>query len=200
MPHSKDAASAILAPHMEALGGLFSAAWRQWEEFGEKVPDLRMQCCARTRASMVHDFAVSAARVAFGDKAPAVTLHDTHRVLLLDFDSQLSLRLNKFQDGTHLMGGIHTHQRQAFAAQEPLTGMPESTNLVLGYTVNADGTDIVATAITCSTRTRTNWVLEIGEPGETILFASPPLGPDPVGPSLTSALQPREEAERSNSE
>lgn len=50
MPHSEDEAKAILAPHMEKLGQLFPAAWERWEEFGEKLPEARLQIGPRSRA------------------------------------------------------------------------------------------------------------------------------------------------------
>jgi hypothetical protein len=194
MPHSQDAAEAILAPHMEALGALFPAAWDQWEKFGVAAPEQRMQCCVRTRASMISNFAATAARTTFDGMAPAVALYDGHKFLLIEFDSQLCVRLNKFLSGTRHMSGINTLQRQAFAGQEPLTGMPESTNLVLGYEVNPDGTQIASMAVSCSTHGKLNWEIEIPLPGQAVVLEQPTPDSGPSAPRLTSAWRKREEA------
>lgn len=194
MPHSKHAAEVILTPHMDALGTLFPIAWDQWEEFGVKMPALRMQCCPRTRASMVSNFAATAARATFDGMAPTVALHDGHKFLLIEFDSQLCVRLNKFLSGTRHMSGISTLQRQAFGAQEPLTGMPESTNLVLGYEVNPDGTQIASMAVSCSTYGKLNWEIEIPLPGQAVVVEQPTSDSGPSAPSLTSTWREREEA------
>lgn len=195
MPHSKDAAEDILAPHMEMLGALYPAAWRQWEEMGENMPGARIQFCKRTRATVIYDFASMAARTNFEAMGPDVTLHDAYGFLLVGFNSELYLRLKKFRDGTRRTSGIKTRQQKLFAAQEPLTGMPESTNLVLGYTVNGDGTEISSTAITCSTHGRLNWEIEIPLPGQAVVMEQPSWAPDPSEPQISSTLQDREEAE-----
>jgi hypothetical protein len=194
VPHSKDAAEAVLAAHMDALGTLFPTAWDQWEAFGEALPEQRMQCCVRTRASMISNFAATTARTVFEGKAPAVALHDGRKFLLIEFDSQLCVRLNKFLSGTRHMGGISTRQRQAFAAQEPLTGLPESTNLVLGYEVNRDGTQIASMAISCSTHGRLNWEIDVPLPGQAVVLAPPMPDSAPSAPTLISTRREREEA------
>jgi hypothetical protein len=189
MTHSKEAAEAILTPHLDTLGELFPAAWRQWEEMGEEAPGARMQFCRRTRATVLHNFASMTARASFDGMAPDVTLHDAHGFLLLGFDSQLYLRLKKFRGSTRRTSGIRTRQQQLFASQEPLIGMPESTNLVLGYSVNGDGTELASTAITCTEEGRLHWEIEIPLPGQALVIEQAAWGPDPSAPWLSSALQ-----------
>jgi hypothetical protein len=185
--HSREDAEDILGPHLEDLGIIFPAAWNGWESLGEKAPELRMLCGKRSRASLVSDFAVDKAGSVFAGRSPSVILRDGRKFLLLEFDSQLCVRLNKFRSGTRQMGGIHTRQRQAFAAQEPLTGMPESTNLVLGYDLNADETEIASVAITCSTNNSLNWEIDVPLPGETIAIDTHAPRPDVPSPQITSA-------------
>ena len=180
---------------MEALGDLFPAAWRQWEAFGEKMPELRMKCCKRTRASMVSNFAVEEARIVFADMSPTAILHEARRFLLVEFDSQLCLRLKKFQEGTRRTSGINTRQRKAFAAQEPLTGMPEATNLVLGYEVDQDGTEIISTAITCKTLGKLHWEIPIALPGQAVPLEPRDRQTEIMEPEITSTRLDREEAQ-----
>jgi hypothetical protein len=197
MPHSREAAEEILEPYMEALGGVFPAAWGRWEDFGESMPDLRMVCCKRTRASMISNLAVTEARAIFADKTPSVALHDRRKFLLVEFESQLCLRLNKFRDGSRETSGISTYQRRAFEAQEPLTGMPEATNLVMGYELNGDETELACAAITCRTNGRLNWEIEVPLPGGTVAFNVPAAGPDVPRPQITSARQDHKKVEES---
>jgi hypothetical protein len=197
MSHSREAAEMILDPYMDLLGGVFPAAWGRWEDFGETMPDLRLICCKRTRASMISDLAVTEARTVFAGKSPAVALHDGRKFLLIEIDSQLCLRLNKFRDGSRETSGISTYQRRAFDAQEPLTGMPEATNLVLGYELNGDETEMACAAITCRTDGRLNWEIEVPLPGETVAFNAPAPGPDVPRPQITSARLDRKKVEES---
>ena len=109
------------------------------------------------------------------------------------------MRLKKFRGATLQTCGIPTRQRRLFADQQPLTGFPESTNLVLGYTVNDFGTGIDRMAITCSTRATLNWVLDVPFPGEgtVIDYPQPQIGP--VEPSIRSTQPNREDASKSAS-
>jgi hypothetical protein len=191
MPHAQDTTEEILAPHMEALGGLFPAAWERWERFGEEMPDLRVVCCKRTRASMISNFAVTEARTAFASQSPSILLHDLRKFLLIEFDSQLCLRLKKFRAGGRQTSGIHTRQKRAFEAQEPLTGMPETTNLVLGYDLNAEETDIAAAAITCRTNGKLHWEIEVPLPGEIVPIEASTPRPDIPSPQITSTRTAR---------
>jgi hypothetical protein len=126
-----------------------------------------------------------------------VVLHDQRKFLLIEIDGQLCVRLNKFRDGGRETGGIHTQQRQAFDAQQPLTGMPEATNLVLGYELNADQTDIACTAITCRTHGKLNWEIPVPLPGEMIVLETPAPAVDVPRPQIASARQDQEKAEES---
>lgn len=199
--HSRDSAEAILGPHLPRLATLFPEAWDRWVQFGIDYPEYRIQFCKRTRATMLHDSAAAAARREFDGKGPDVTLHEAFGFLLIGFDSQLYVRLKKFRDTTRLQtSGIPTGQQQAFAAQEPLTGMPECTNLVLGYAPNSLGTELAQMAITCSTKGRLNWVLDVPIPesggGAVVVTPAPDRGPQ--GPSLTSTIRKKEKEDEGN--
>lgn len=197
MHHSRDAAEQILQPHLPALARVFPEAWNRWVQFGEDYPDYRVQLCKRTRATMVHDTAAAAARREFGGMAPNVTLHESCGFLLIDFDSQLYMRLKKYRDANGLRtSGIPTGQQQAFEAQEALTGMPKCTNIVLGYVPNALGTQLAYTAITCSTKGRMNWILDVPIPdvgGGDVISTPPAPYLEPQGPSLTSTIRKEKE-------
>lgn len=165
MTHSKEEAEDILRPYLVSLGSIFPRAWQSWDQLGEAAPGLRLQLGKRSRASMIHDFATAVAYEVFDGCGPAVVLDDKPGFLLMTFDSKLYVRLKKYKDGSLQTCGIPTIQRSLFFDQEPiqptLTGWEDTTNLVLGYRPNAESTAVGSTMISCATRKRAHWTIEL---------------------------------------
>ena len=196
MPHSEDAAGAILRPHMDKLGGIFPSAWDRWEEFGESAPELRMQICPRTRASMLNNFAAKAAEAAFADMGPEVVLTDQPGFLLMIFESELHVRLKKYRGRTCRTSGILTGQRKLYEGQQPLRGFPRATNCVHGYVLKPDVSGYSETAIKCSTGKTLHWKLNVPliEQG-TVLEHRPAPTADVAEPGISSTLKDDDRAE-----
>jgi hypothetical protein len=195
MPHSKAEAEAVLAPYMDQLGQIFPAAWDMWEEFGEKMPQARLQISKRSRASMLNDFAASAAEEVLG--GTEVVLTDQPGFLLMIFDSKLHVRLKKYRSRTCQTSGIATTQREMFEMQQPtLTGFPEASNCVLGYVLKQDASGYLETPIKCSTGKALHWKLDVPliERGKVVEHLPAHTG-DVVEPGISSTLRDDERTE-----
>ena len=195
MPHSEAEAEAILSPYMDQLGKVFPAAWDTWEEFGEKMPQARLQVSKRSRASMLNDFGASAAEEIFRDTD--VVLTDQPGFLLMTFDSKLNVRLKKYRGRTCRTSGIATTQREMFEMQQPtLTGFPEASNCILGYVLKQDASGYLETPITCSTGKVQHW--KIGVPlvdASQTVEELPTRSKDVVEPGISSTLTDDERTE-----
>jgi hypothetical protein len=196
MPHSKQNADEILAPHMDRLGKVFPTAWERWEQYGEAAPELRLQTCPRSQASLLSNFATYSAEELFADMAPEVVLTHQPGFLLMIFQSKLHVRLKKFRGaGSYLTSGIPTTQHDLFEMQQPtITGFPEASNCVHGYVLKADNSYFRETTIRCSTGKRLHWTIEVPllEKGEVIEHrpaqALPAQDRDIVSPGLSSTI------------
>lgn len=161
VPHSEDEAKEILEPYMDGLGRVFPIAWDEWERLGEKAPELRMQMCPRTRATVLSNFATTAAEVIFADMGSNVLLTSRPGFLLMVFESKLHVRLKKYRDRSYRTSGIPTTQSKMFEWQQPLTGFPQGSNCVHGYVLKKDASGFSETAIKCSTGKAVHWSLDV---------------------------------------
>lgn len=161
MPHSKAEAEKLLDPYMERFGRIFPTAWERWERFGESTPDLRLQVCPRTRASMLNNFGAHAAEEIFADMGPEIVLTDQPGFLLVIVESKLHVRLKKYRGRTCQTSGIPTDQRKLFENQKPLIGFPEASNCVHGYVLKQDASGFSETAIKCSTGKVLHWKFDV---------------------------------------
>jgi hypothetical protein len=196
MPHSRQAAEEILDPHMGALSEVFPRAWDSWEQFGAAAPELRLQVCTRTRATMLNNFAAHAAEDVFAG-TPGVVLTDQPKFLLIVFDSELHVRLKKYRGRSCQTSGIPTKQRKLFETQQPLTNFPDATNCVHGYVLKPDASGFAETAITCKTGTHLHWKIDIplgGEGGVLLDRPETPSGPLPE-PGISSTIEDQDQAE-----
>jgi hypothetical protein len=189
MPHSEEEAKAILDPYMDQLGRIFPTAWEKWEAYGEAAPELRLDTCPRTKASMLNNFAAKAAEAVFADRGPEVVLTTKPRFLLMVFHSELHLRLKKYRGSTLRTSGIETGQQQMFEAQQPLPGMPEATNLVHGYVLKNDGSGIAETAIRCATGKVVHWKINVPLLGEAVVLDHKKAATsEPAEPGISSKI------------
>ncbi len=194
MPHSEDEAKAILDPYMDPLGRIFPVAWSKWEEFGEKMPEVRLTVSRRSRASLLNDFGATAAEEIFRDTN--VVLTDQPGFLLMIFDSKLHVRLKKYRGRTCQTSSIPTDQSELYNAQQPLIGFPEASNCVHGYVLKADASGFAETAIKCSTDKKLHWKINVPQVSEgKAVEQLPARGADVVEPGISSTLTDDERTE-----
>lgn len=193
MPHSEDIAAQMLDPYMEMFGRIFPTAWERWERFGEMTPDLRLQACPRTRASMLNNFAAHAAEEIFDGMGPEIVLTDLPGFLLIIVDSKLHVRLKKYRDRNGQTSGIPTGQREIFESQQPIIGFPDASNCVHGYVLKPDASGVSETMITCKTKKVMHWSIDVpmieGDSAEiTELHAARPGGGEAAEPGISSTM------------
>lgn len=125
----------------------FAEAWQRW---GGLPAEARKDFSARSRASIVYDFAATHALKEF-DGVGSVAIVDQRNnggYLSLVFDDMVVVRFKKFRDEGFGTCGIATIQQQRFAVQEPpLQGFPTLGNLVVGYLLDELETSISTLAI-----------------------------------------------------
>ncbi|HEX4730493.1 MAG TPA: hypothetical protein VH299_04455 [Solirubrobacterales bacterium] len=161
MPHSEDVATQLLDPYLDMFGRIFPTAWESWERFGEMTPDLRLQVCPRTRATMLNNFAAHAAEEIFEGMGPEIVLTDQPGFLLIIVDSKLHVRLKKYRSRKGQTSGIPTDQRELFESQQPLIGFPDASNCVHGYILKRDVSGFAETMITCKTKKVMHWSIDV---------------------------------------
>lgn len=162
MPHSEAEADQILEPYKRLFGQIFPVAWEGWERFGESNPDLRLMVNATTRANMLNNFGASAAQEIFADLGPEIVLTDRPGFLLIIVESKLHVRLKKYRGRTCQTSGIPTKQQQEFELQQPtISGFPEASNCVLGYNLKSDASYFAETSISCKTKKRLHWKIDV---------------------------------------
>jgi hypothetical protein len=197
MPHSQPAAEDLLNPHIDKWAEIYPRAWKSWERFGESIPDLRMQICPRTRATMLNNFAVHAAEELFADMGPEIVLTDQPGFLLIVVNSELHVRLKKYRGRSNSTSGIPTEQRKMFETQQPILGFPEASNCVHGYMLKPDASGFVASAITCKTGKELHWRIDVplGSQGQggIVVERPAPSAPTPE-PGISSTILDPERA------
>lgn len=150
--------------HKTHFRNCFGEAWQRWEDLPAEA---RKDLCARSRASIVYDFAATHAVKEF-DGVAGVTVvdqRDSGGYLSLVFDDTVVVRFKKFRDEGFSTCGIATQQQQRFAVQEPpLLGFPTTGNLVVGYLLDDLEASISTLAIACSIDGELQWSIDITEP------------------------------------
>ncbi|MDQ5820151.1 MAG: hypothetical protein M3540_01785 [Actinomycetota bacterium] len=181
---SQERAAAILEPYLDAIGGCLWRAWDSWKETG-----LPVTVGARSRASLVYDYAADEARQTLpGIEGLRVT--EVRRFILVCVEDKLLLRYKKFR-GNLRTSGIPTHQQLAFANQQlTIPGMPDVTKLVAGYLLDPFQEQIARVAITCSIGKRLIWHLDIPRP-ESGTGVVATLQPQPTAPRETAVRSTR---------
>lgn len=195
---SVDEAQRILGEeHKERFRSCFAEAWRRWSDLTAKD---RKDLCARSRASIIYDFAATQAVEEFEGVAgvAVVDQRDNGGYLSLVFDDTVVVRLKKFRDDGFGTCGIATEQQQRFAIQEPpLLGFPTIGNLVVGYLLDELEASISTLAIACSIDGELQWSVDITEPdaGRGNL-PRPMRDGGPSGPKIRSTSDEQGDAEQ----
>lgn len=160
--HTQDEVDQTIgAENKKLLFICYQKAWQRWE--GLPARD-RIDFSARSRASIIHDYAAIHAIKEF-DGVPGVKIVDQREnsgYLAVIFDDVLVLRFKKFRDDGLGTCSIETQKQQQFAWQEPpLPGIPTATNLVVGYLLNTLETEISTVALTCNIGQKSLWAIVI---------------------------------------
>ena len=152
---TKEAAQSLLNPHLEVLAASMRDAIDRYHlERGREGP-----VSARTRACLINDFASESAERDL-DGRPGVELIRTEdETLIMIFDGRAIVRIKKLNSDLQI-SYIPTGQARLWAAQEPLDGFPEATNLVAGYTLDDLG-QLDRLLLVCSKNGRRLWVLDL---------------------------------------
>lgn len=183
--------------HKARFRNCFGEAWRRWAELSAEV---RKDLCARSRASIIYDFAATHAVKEFDGVAGVATVdkRDNGGYLSLVFADTVVVRLKKFRDENFGTCGIATRQQQRFAIQEPpLLGFPTAGNLVVGYLLDELESSISTLAIACSMDGELQWSIGIAEPDEGRGGLPRPVRDDgPSGPTVRVASDERRDAEQ----
>lgn len=96
------------------------------------------------------------------DGRPGVTLiRKDDETLIMIFEDRAVVRLKKLNSDLKI-SYIPTEQAKSWAAQEPIDGFPEATNLVAGYTLDEFG-DLERLLLVCSKHNRRMWVLDLDD-------------------------------------
>ncbi len=183
--------------HKARFSNCFREAWRRWAALPAEA---RKDLCARSRASIIYDFAATHAVKEFDGVAGVATVdqRDSGGYLSLVFDDTVVVRLKKFRDEGLGTCGIATQQQQRFAIQEPpLLGFPTTGNLVVGYLLDDLETSISTLAIACSIDGVLQWSIDITKPetgrGD---LPRPIRDGGPSGPTVRSTSDERRDAEQ----
>lgn len=185
--------------HKERFRNCFREAWKRW---GALPAEARKDFSARSRASIVYDFAATHALREFDGVVDVaiVDRRDRGDCLFLVFKDTVVVRFKKFRDKGFGTCGIVTEQQKRFAVQEPpLSGFPTMGNLVVGYLLDELETSISTLAIASNIDDRLQWSIDITEPEEGQRSLTRPLRDGgPSGPTVRSTSDEQRDAEQSN--
>lgn len=154
---SQDAAEALLAPHLLELStSMRDAVKRCREERGRLGP-----VSARTRACLINDYASENAERLLAGRPGVELIRTEDETLIMIFEDRAIVRIKKLNSDLQI-SFIPTGQAKLWAAQQPLDGFPEATNLVAGYTLDEVG-DLDRLLLICSKHNRRLWALDLDD-------------------------------------
>jgi hypothetical protein len=175
----------LLEPYRTRLRACILAGWERWQELLYTSPGHFTITRATSRANLVYDYIVEAAKKEFlpgGQPEPHVRVSDKHGFLTLTFHDRIVIRFKKFRGRGLSTSGIPTRQQQLFAFQLPMENMPaEVTKAVAGYLLNSLQDEIERAAVTCSVGDEREWIIDL----------EPEAGPEPATlPTPASTASP----------
>jgi hypothetical protein len=164
----------LLEPYLARLHKCIRAGWERWQELLYTSPGHFTSTRATSRANLVYDYIVEAAKKEFlpgGQPEPHVRVSESHGFLTLTFHDRIVIRFKKFRSRGLWTSGIPTRQQQLFALQLPMENMPvEVTKAVAGYLLNSLQDEIDRAAVTCSVGNDREWIIDL----------EPEVGPEPT--------------------
>ncbi len=179
---SKDRAGEILLPWQVKLCEPFFLGWKTFWKWKDLDPDWYATITARTRAGIVHDFAVKNALAAFDGQSGIRIRHEFDSILLI-FGEDLVARLKKFGNKEKASNSKTSRQSNFDRQCLDLPGIPtQATKITVGYTLDHEQKTIVKVSASCWCVNTHKWSLPLYDADEgTSLFDVPK--PSPVGPS-----------------
>lgn len=179
---SKDRAGEMLLPWKAELCEPFFLGWKTFWKWKEIDPDWYATIAARTRAGIVHDFAVKNALAAFEGKSGVRVRHEFGSILLI-FGDDLVARLKKFDDNERARNSRTSRQFQFDRQCLELPGIPtKATKITVGYTLNSEQKDVVKVSASCWCVNTRKWSIGLYDADEGMNMFDV-LKPSPVGPN-----------------
>jgi hypothetical protein len=130
---TQEEAEREIEPFANRFVEVWMCAWRQWQAL---PADFRGHMHPRTRANIVHDLAVGAARLAF-PHTDSTECCERLGFFKIYIGERIVVRLKRL-DGEHLACNIATGQQKSYYTHRPINGVREGyTRLTIGYTLNA---------------------------------------------------------------
>lgn len=202
---SEDHAHRLVDPHIHLLRDCLETGWSAWEDLGSVAAGIRRPITASGRARLVHDHCIHRAEQLFGlQRVAGVRAVRVRGLYMLDFNGELLVRFKKFTSATLGTAGIPTQQRLRFEAQGSLPGTPpDATKAVAGYVLNYAQTEILALALTCSSRGVTHWTIDISRKLAVVVpvpASGVPAATQTLETEVRSALQKRQEEDSGEGE
>lgn len=157
---TKEAAQSLLNPHLAVL----AASMRDAVERYHRERSTAGPVTARTRACLINDFASENAERDLEGRPGVELIRTDDETLIMVFEDRAIVRIKKLNSDLQI-SYIPTGQAKLWAAQEPLEGFPEATNLVAGYTLDDLG-QLDRVLLVCSKNGRRLWVLDLDEAAE----------------------------------
>jgi hypothetical protein len=155
---AQDQAEALLKDELPLL---YQCIRQAWEKYVNGYPAaLKAEHSPRSRASLVHDHIVMAARRMLESRM-GVCCHEINKLFIVSFNSGIAIRFKKLDDSFR-SSNIRTQQSLDFMGQQHLPEIEAAVNLQAGYRLNALETDLEGIYLTCPSGEDTNaWVLEL---------------------------------------
>lgn len=149
---------AILSPHHDLILQVFQKAWKRWEPLKASV------IYDRTRACLIHDFAVQEAKRVFA-RRPGVNLIERDETLFVIVDRRVMFRFKK-ADESGLSRNSPTGQALLFADPDqqmrlPDLDIPDVWRVDVVYVLNALATKIDRVAVVTRDNDRVDDIYEI---------------------------------------
>lgn len=160
---TEDEAREVLAVYLDRLRECLQEGWADWKEYlseNPKAATLR----AATRASMVYDFVVAAAKKKFDDD-PQVHISDKRGFTTITVGQPriVVVRFKKFRSKKLRTSGVRTQQRIAYEEQWISLDGLDVTNLVAGYVLDRLGTEPIKLAIACPRGAEVFWSIDLDD-------------------------------------
>ena len=151
----QDEALTILDPYLERIRYSITQAWERWKAI---PPGLRIDMSPRTRASIMHDNAISQAI----RNIPEAHVSNFSELIIFLLADVIALRIKKL-DSAMLSCNQNTEQVRKFREQQQLPGIQSIYNLEAGYVLDELAQEIRSVNIVCPNGPGIYWEFEIHE-------------------------------------
>jgi hypothetical protein len=180
----KEDAEAILTPWKADIRETMFYGWNAFLRLKDADAEFCATVMPRTRAGIVHDFAIKKARSIFeGQESKGIRTRAEFGSLLVVFDEKLVLRIKKFGEGERANNSRTTRQERFDRQCLELPGIPpEATKVTAGYKLNDEQTEIVRIAVSCWCVNSHVWSIGVWEADDGNMLLNFP-EPEPIVPT-----------------